>query len=65
MSSYKITATYDDNGCRCLCDRSYAMGDYAHQEWSDKEEAEAVADELREGVGTVVDASVEYVVDEA
>lgn len=62
--SYRITATYDDHGNEILADRYYALGQYADQTWESREEAEEVAEELREDVGDVVDASVRYYVDE-
>ena len=65
MTTYTIIATHDDNGQRCLCDRSYALGDYADQTWTDRSEADAVADYLRSDVGDVVDETVEYEVVEA
>ena len=57
---YTIVATYLDNGRRCVCDRGYALGQYADTTWDSVEAAEDVADDLRSDVGTVVDASVEY-----
>lgn len=65
MKLYKITATYIESGQELLADRHYALGEYAYRTWDDKEEAEAVANELRADVGTVVDESVIYTVEEA
>ena len=64
MPAYTITATYNDNGQRCVCDRHYALGQYADATFASREAAEEVADELRDDVGSVVDASVEYEVTE-
>lgn len=61
---WTITATYDDNGQECTADRAYALGEYADQSWATREEAEAIAEELRADVGDVVDASVKYFVRE-
>jgi hypothetical protein len=58
--SYKIIATYEENGTELLADRAYALGDYANQTWESREDAQAVADELAEDVGTVVDGTVKY-----
>lgn len=65
MKTYKITATYIEAGQELLADRSYALGDYATTTWIDRDEAEAVAESLRADVGTVVDASVQYAVEES
>lgn len=65
MTSYKITATYTEAGQELLADRHYALGEHADQTWTNRDEAEAVADELRADVGTVVDESVIYTVEEA
>ena len=60
-AQYVITATsLDNNGVRVVCDRYYACGDYADTRFASREAAEAVADDLRDDVGSVVDASVEY-----
>ena len=64
MKTYKITATHVEDGQELLADRHYALGEYANQTWSDREEAEAVAEYLRADVGDVVDASVRYTVEE-
>ena len=61
---YQIVATYVQNGQELLCDRPYALGEYANQTWDDRKDAEAIAEELREDVGTVVDDSVVYFVTE-
>ena len=60
QTRYTLNATYLDNGRRCVCDRGYALGQYADTTWDSVEAAEDVADDLRSDVGTVVDASVEY-----
>ena len=60
MNAYKIIATYEESGNQCWCDRNYAMGNLADTAWRTREDAEDAADELREDVGTVVDARVEY-----
>ena len=63
---YKITATTpDSNGTRVHCDSDYALGQYARMTWSMIDDAEKIADELREDVGDVVDESVEYEISEA
>ena len=60
MTTYRIAATYDANGQRCVCDRHYALGQYADATFASREAAEEVADDLREDVGSVVDGSVQY-----
>lgn len=64
MTTFTITATYDNNGQRCVCDRHYALGQYADATFDSREAAEEIADELRDEVGSVVDESVEYEVTE-
>ena len=60
-TKYIITATEkDNNGHRIHSDRYYAIGDHADTKFDTREAAEKVADDLRDDVGTVVDASVEY-----
>ena len=60
-TQFIITATAKDNsGNRVHCDRYYAIGDHADTKFETREAAERVADDLRDDVGTVVDASVEY-----
>lgn len=59
-TTYRITATYDDNGNRCHCDRAYALGEHANATFATREEAQNIVDDLRQDVGDVVDASVEY-----
>lgn len=59
-----ITATCNDGGQECIADRAYALGEYADQTFATREEAEAIAEELRADVGDVVDASVKYFVRE-
>ena len=63
--SYKIIATYEENGTELLADSNYALGQYAGQTWESRADAQAVADELAEDVGTVVDETVKYEVVEA
>lgn len=65
QKGWKIEATYTENGNQMYCDRHYALGEYVDQEWETKEAAEAIANDLRSGVGTVVDASFEYKVVES
>lgn len=60
MARYTINAYCDDNGNTVHADRSYALGQYADTTWTDRDEAEAVANELRADVGDVVDESVTY-----
>jgi len=61
---YRIAATYEENGTELVANRDYAMGQYADQVWATSEDAEEIADELREDVGSVVHASVRYYVEE-
>ena len=64
MTSYTITATYIKNGQELRADKHYALGEYADQTWTNRDEAEAVASELRADVGDVVHESVVYTVQE-
>jgi len=62
---YMLIATYLDNDQRCFANRPYALGEYADATFDSAEEAEGIADDLRDDVGTVVDDSVEYEVVES
>ena len=61
---YRLSATYIEGGQELLCDRHYALGDYAGRTFASREAAEKAAEELREDVGDVIDASVKYYVNE-
>ena len=64
MTKYRLFADYDDNGLRCVADRPYALGQHADTIFDSLESAQDVMDELEEGVGDIVDASVRYEIQE-
>lgn len=57
---FKINAYEIDCNVEIVSDRAYAMGEFADTRWESKAAAEEKAEELREDVGKVVDASVTY-----
>lgn len=64
MTKYRIYATYVENGVTQTCDRSYALGSEMNATYDTREEAESVADDFRCDVGDVVNATVEYHIEE-
>ena len=64
MTNYIISATYDDNGTRCVADSDYALGDYADTVFDSRAAAEKILKELKRDIGIVVHSSIEYEIEE-